>query len=469
VNGDTTRIRQNVWTLLDTNDGPKVLEQYAEAVQKMRDLNAPDGDGPPTNPLSWHYQAALHGIAGADDDPLWSKCRHNSWFFLPWHRVYLWRFERIVQHHLGDETWALPYWDYTAPAKEARTLPEPFRDRSAQNPLFNERNDHVNDGKPIEAWMCDARPALRVPDFALLGEDPRPAFAGDIVQDVMPNANGRGAVEGVPHGVVHGAVGGWMGLFETAALDPIFWLHHCNIDRLWEVWLALDQARRNPDNDAWLTTRFEFYDIDKSRQPTSIESVLDTAALGYEYESVAPPPGTLPLPESVVEAGPADSLAGGIMEGTPMPSPQLVGAAQNVAFAERTTVDVLLEEPERPLGQAAAAGEEERWYLRVENVTGRRPEASAYGVYLDAGEAAEPLRVGTIAAFGILEASRSDETRDGTGITDAFDITDVVRELEARKAWDAATARVTIEPVDAGGQRAPGGDVRAGRISFYRG
>ena len=34
-------------------------------------------------------------------------------------------------------------------------------------------------------------------------------------------------------------VGGWMSAFATAAQDPIFWLHHANIDRLWEAWLAL--------------------------------------------------------------------------------------------------------------------------------------------------------------------------------------------------------------------------------------
>ncbi len=69
--------------------------------------------------------------------------------------------------------------------------------------------------------------------------------------------------------------------------------------------------------------------------------------------------------------------------------------------------------------------------LRVENVTGENPQASAYGVYLDAGETETPLRVGTIAAFGIPEASRSDETHDGTGVTDAFDITDAVRSSTA--------------------------------------
>jgi tyrosinase len=48
-----------------------------------------------------------------------------------------------------------------------------------------------------------------------------------------------GALEQTPHNDVHGLVGGpsgFMGAFDTAPLDPVFWLHHANIDRLWESW-----------------------------------------------------------------------------------------------------------------------------------------------------------------------------------------------------------------------------------------
>jgi tyrosinase len=38
--------------------------------------------------------------------------------------------------------------------------------------------------------------------------------------------------------------------FNTAARDPIFWLHHANIDRLWEAWLALED-HANPTGSRW--------------------------------------------------------------------------------------------------------------------------------------------------------------------------------------------------------------------------
>ena len=101
------RVRRDVRSLLENDQGRRVLDAYGRAIRAMRALDA-DETRPPTNPLSWRFQAAIHGIALSGGDPVWRSCRHGSWWFLPWHRAYLHRFERIVQHNLGDPTWALP-------------------------------------------------------------------------------------------------------------------------------------------------------------------------------------------------------------------------------------------------------------------------------------------------------------------------------------------------------------------------
>src|SRR5215207_1721823 len=111
------RVRRDVQSLIDEGpSGMKVLEDYATAIAKMQALDD-EADGEPTDPRSWRFQAAIHGFPGQTptlkDPRHWSSCRHNSWFFLPWHRVYLHYFERMIQFHLDDPTWALPYWDYT--------------------------------------------------------------------------------------------------------------------------------------------------------------------------------------------------------------------------------------------------------------------------------------------------------------------------------------------------------------------
>ena len=53
------------------------------------------------------------------------------------------------------------------------------------------------------------------------------------------------ALEGV-HNSGHVWVGGSMGMIPTAPADPVFWMHHAEIDRLWSVWQASIRAESRP-------------------------------------------------------------------------------------------------------------------------------------------------------------------------------------------------------------------------------
>ena len=119
--------------------GDDTLDWYAKAVEAMQAL-------PATDPMGWEYQAAIHGIdplpAGMRN--LWAQCQHSTSFFLPWHRMYILNFERIVAMHVqslgGPNDWALPYWNYNALIPATLELPPAFRDPAlpggAPNPLF---------------------------------------------------------------------------------------------------------------------------------------------------------------------------------------------------------------------------------------------------------------------------------------------------------------------------------------------
>ena len=71
-----------------------------------------------------------------------------------------------------------------------------------------------------------------------------------------------------------------------AARDPIFWLHHCNIDRLWNRWLSLGGGRANPtENTVWMDQPFAFFDETGSMIQMSGRDVVQSAEqLNYRYD-----------------------------------------------------------------------------------------------------------------------------------------------------------------------------------------
>jgi tyrosinase len=103
------------------------------------------------------------------------------------------------------------------------------------------------------------------------------------------NSRPHGAYEAVPHDLIHGFVGGNMGNPDLAANDPIFFCHHANVDRMWEEWLALGQGRANPSSDVWLDQQFTFFDENKQQVTIRVRDMLDTATLGYSYDTIGTP------------------------------------------------------------------------------------------------------------------------------------------------------------------------------------
>src|SRR5690606_25341262 len=71
----------------------------------------------------------------------WNQCQHGSWYFLPWHRMYLAYFEEIVADTIvklgGPPNWALPFCDYSDRSNPyALNIPPAFTAGSpATNPL----------------------------------------------------------------------------------------------------------------------------------------------------------------------------------------------------------------------------------------------------------------------------------------------------------------------------------------------
>jgi len=84
----------------------------------------------------------------------------------------------------------------------------------------------------------------------------------------------QSTLEATIHDDVHNAVGGDLA---TAASpkDPLFWLHHANIDRLWAGWQAQHRTAVPPNKNEVLQPAPLF--------GVKVATVLDIAALGYQY------------------------------------------------------------------------------------------------------------------------------------------------------------------------------------------
>lgn len=470
------RTRKSVWTIL--GEGTDELDWYARAIGRMQSY-------PIDNHRSLSYQAAIHDwIEGAlplrpgeqlpsDDeiDRYWRQCQHHSWFFLPWHRMYLLHFESIVRAEITalggpGADWALPYWDYREDDESTRRLPGPFRTPAladgSPNPLFTGmRSSRMNEGLAADPRAVSATAALREIDFSAPELAGTPGFGGpQTMRSHQGNTNG--VLEAVPHGIMHVTVGGddgWMSGFHTAGLDPIFYLHHCNLDRLWKVWLRLGSGRSNPTSELWLTRlTFPFRDADGRDVEMTCREVVDTQAalLDYRYD----------------DDEPALEAIGGEHRG-PMARkrmPEMIGATESPLVLgtglERAMVSTIATEAS---GLESVGGEPARMFLHLENLTCDR-SGPAYDVFLGLKQGDDPTKnddrfVARISTFGVPEASRRDERHAGSGVSFAFDITEIVDKLKADGAWDPAAVEVWFAPADG----SAGAKVKVGRISFYVG
>jgi tyrosinase len=479
-------VRKDIWALEEEADNwHPFTEAYARAVGVMQGRQ-------PDDPTSWAYQAAVHGAPpDLPRDQFVDQCQHNTWFFLPWHRMYLYWFERVVRAALQEveevpdevrSTWALPYWNYdrggTTAALPAAFLEPTLADGETANPLFTDLRDRViRAGGELHPLAVSAARALREGFFS---HDPIPGgtvgFGGPVTgwnhfdesADAAP-----GALEQTPHNVVHGAVGGPGGLmsaFDTAPLDPVFWMHHANIDRLWDEWLKQD-GRENPAETAWAEEPFDFHDENGDPARMTSSEVVQLSTLGYEYEEVTVP--------ALAGGG------GGGMPPEPPPDhpPELVGATDAPLTLEGRAERVAIPLSE-PAGPALLAGERDpaSVHLNVEGISAEVNPGLSYAVFVNLPDDADPSTaerhlVGNLSFFGIERAQ--DVAADhpgGHGLRYVFDITELANELREQGRWDPANVTVTFEPIrslpppgseEAGAAEEPVPPVRIGRVGIY--
>jgi tyrosinase len=448
------RTRRDIWSLDQGRLSHPTTHAYALAVAEMLKR-------PRTDPTGWDYQAAVHSLARGGDK--WTnQCQHQTWFFLPWHRMYLYWFERIVRSivlqlkSVDDKTkreWALPYWGYGKGAASDALPPAflvPKLPDGADNPLLvGERGAARNRGVPLPSRSTSSAEALNEPTFSQRALPGLPVGFGGartawnhFTDD--PDA-APGQLEITPHGSVHtdvGGRGGFMSAFDTAPLDPIFWLHHANIDRLWVVWLARSD-RSNPTSARRLNEQFQFHDESGANQSMTPKDVLHTSRqLGYEYDDVTIPAGFAPVAMPVEPPPNPPELVGATNEEV-----RLTGRLERVSFG--------LSRPAGPAGAFAerAVSGPSHVYLNLEDVRGEENPGVSYGVFLnmpdDEMDFSNAHYVGNLPFFGIEKARDTNRDHAGGhgGLRYAFDITDLYNRLQTEHVWNQEQVSVSIAPL----------------------
>jgi hypothetical protein len=428
---------------------------------------------PATDPTSWLYQANMHGTYDTPALPQWNTCQHGNYFFLSWHRMYLYYFERILRKSSGDPKFALPFWDYTDPAQ--RAIPAAFRTPgTAQNPLFvAERAPGINQGALVPASATTFTQAMSFTNFTSPTGSPL-SFGGQLVPGPVHFGGVFGQLESQPHNIIHVIVGGddgWMSDPNLAARDPIFWLHHANIDRLWNVWRSRGDGRTDPSDNLWKTQIFTFFDENGQAVQMTGQQVVDSAAqLDYRYAEGSGDAATL---EAVADL-PAAPF-------TDNKRTVVVDKAVNARLrGDRAAVALTI-----PAAEPEAVGEPGRLTLVLDGIKFGRP-GIYYEVYANLPPNAQPVPtgpnyVGNIAIFGQLADGSSAHAGHGgdkslnADATLAYDVTALVRRLRNQPGFKGD---LKLDFVPKGLEPPPGGaspealpkkhDVTVARVRLVR-
>ncbi|MGB8192435.1 MAG: tyrosinase family protein [Chitinophagaceae bacterium] len=292
----------------------KLLTDMAKAYDSMRKMDC-------SNPLSWYYQGAIHQVpdeitgknelcpsyqSTKDTLPAWDNCTHTGdstefWNFAVWHRLYTYHLEKIVRKLSGNPEFALPYWGYcdTVNVQQNRTMPALFRSNTSS--LYaSSRFDSLNNGQPVSGTYT------KYLSLTKLFQN-RDYFLFDQYLDFAPHGMMHNYIGGgnIGHTIFNPIFqdttedGGLMTQVQSAGFDPIFFVHHAEIDRIWQQWtnsargkeITLEQMKASP----WV---YVFFDENGKRVVYTAEDVMKIIyTMDYDYDDTQVKPKEAPLTE----------------------------------------------------------------------------------------------------------------------------------------------------------------------------
>ena len=387
------------------------LDTYAAAVGVMRTLPASDK-------RSWTVQARIHN----------DHCPHGNWYFLPWHRAYLAAFENIIRDVAQKPDFALPYWNWTTQP----TLPPAFWQGSLNDPTRTIGPNDQMSANYVGANVINNQ-VLNQTNYQAFGSY-MPTGQNNLDAAKWQRAfRSYGALEGTPHNYVHGRIGGNMGNY-MSPLDPIFWLHHGNVDRLWVVWRNM--GRLDETNSLWLDFSFpnNFYLPNGTPISPVVKNQQSTEQLGYVYDDARSANVAIAQNAAVGQNAAAgiSPLRGMVLESTG-PIAAATGKAGTARF--------------RPMARTAAATPPGNGlYLICQGVTPPDEPSVGLRVFIETADATAatsldaPGYIGSVAFFG-----RHDHGGHGAGTVEF--VLDASAKAGSLNLAPGKATSVTIVPV----------------------
>jgi hypothetical protein len=442
-----------------TPQGAAMLQVYANAVLSMQARGADD-------PLSWTWTWYTHfvdGLTTKDSEiarifggvvtpasslavEMWNTCQshsgQNANNFLPWHRMYVLFMEKIIRQISGVPDFAMPYWNYTSADPALRGI-VPAQFRLPTDPVYGclyrpNRTKLANTGQPIQSKMLndpfDISAAMAKTSYSNVG----------TVQGFCR------AIDSGVHGKLHVLVGtaSNMGAVPYAGRDPIFLVHHANIDRMWASWNA--NGGVNPATAAWSSKQFVFADAQGQRVSSMLRDYFDMATLGYGYDALIPPP--------VVSATLAQTMAARTGSGGNAIPERLATAPDGAELGARAVRVRLLpvagSRRTQVLGLDPAQSGKRTYVVLRDLHTWKQPEV-LYDLYLTpAGPTARLGRDNYVGTINFFDAEFHDHGhgRMADVLGDnffSFDVTEILRKI-GRSGNPGAGNTLTITFVPAG-------------------
>lgn len=277
--------------------------------------------------VHWHHHVMIPTVfPNEPNDANYRNGAHRGPAFLPWHRAFLMAVEDDLQKI--DSSITIPYWDWVSDSKLTDPKTAPIWQEDFMGGDGNEKNnDEVElgafthskgnwnilmdpDGPQLRRSLGRFKAGTIAIDTLPTSDDLRLALS-EAFYDV-PNSNNspftigfRNRLEGwitkrgdyrvkTEGSQLHNRVHLWVGRSMTPMTspnDPVFFLHHCFIDKIWADWQGI-QKKNNPDAVPHYVPHSggpTGHNIKDQLKPfkQTVEETLDIAQMGYQYEESA--------------------------------------------------------------------------------------------------------------------------------------------------------------------------------------